>query len=82
MFMSNVICLTDAKLKKQYVLANVNDESTAFLKYLTKIQLSLNDKIKILYKEEFDETMQIIINDKKQITISNDAAKNMFVKVD
>ncbi|MBK8350326.1 MAG: metal-dependent transcriptional regulator [Saprospirales bacterium] len=80
--MSNVICLTDAKLKKQYVLANVNDESTAFLKYLNKIQISLKDKIKVVYKEAFDDTMQIIINDKKQITISNDAAKNMFVKVD
>jgi DtxR family Mn-dependent transcriptional regulator len=79
---SNVICLTDAKLKKQYVLANVNDESTAFLKYLNKIQISLQDKIKVVDKEAFDDTMQIIINDKKQITISNDAAKNMFVKVD
>jgi DtxR family Mn-dependent transcriptional regulator len=48
-------------------LANVNDESTAFLKYLNKIQISFNDKIKIVDKEEFDETIQIIINDKKQI---------------
>lgn len=77
----NMICLADAKLKKQYSLANVNDESTAFLKYLNKIQLQLKDKIKIVDKEEFDETIQIVINDKKQLTISNDAAKNMFVKV-
>ncbi|MFN8282719.1 MAG: metal-dependent transcriptional regulator [Chitinophagales bacterium] len=79
---TNVICLTDAKLKKQYILANVDDSSTAFLKYLNKIQVSLKDKIKIVDKEAFDETMQIIINDRKQITISNDAAKNMFVKAD
>lgn len=79
---TNMICLTDAKLKKHYILVNVNDESTAFLKYLNKIQISLKDKIKIIDKEAFDETMQIIINDKKQITISNEAAKNMFVKAD
>ena len=78
---ANVICLADAKLKKQYLLANVNDESSAFLKYLNKIQLKLNDKIKILDKEEFDETIQIMINEKKQMTISKDAAQNMFVKV-
>jgi DtxR family Mn-dependent transcriptional regulator len=76
----NVICLADAKLKKQYILANVNDDSAAFLKYLNKIQLKLNDKIKIIEKEEFDETIQLIINDKKQLIISRDAALNMFVK--
>jgi len=76
----NVICLADAKLKKQYVLANVNDDSATFLKYLNKIQLQLNDKIKIIDKEEFDDTIQIIINDKKQLIISRDAALNMFVK--
>lgn len=76
----NVICLADAKLKKQYLLANVNDDSAAFLKYLNKIQLQLNDKIKIVEKEEFDDTIQIIINEKKQLIISRDAALNMFVK--
>ncbi|MFN8295478.1 MAG: metal-dependent transcriptional regulator [Chitinophagales bacterium] len=76
----NVICLADAKMKKQYILSNVNDDSAAFLKYLNKIQLQLNDKIKITDKEEFDETIQLIINDKKQLTISKDAAQNMFVK--
>lgn len=76
----NVICLADAKLKKQYLLANVNDDSAAFLKYLNKLQLELNDKIKITDKEEFDETIHLIINDKKQLIISKDAALNMFVK--
>ena len=80
MLIPNVICLADAKLKKQYILSNVNDESAAFLKYLNKIPLQLNDKIKITDKEEFDETIQLIINDKKQLTISKDAAQNMFVK--
>lgn len=76
----NVICLANAKLKKQYILSNVNDDSAAFLKYLNKIQLKLNDKIKIIDKEEFDETIQLMINDKRQLTISKDAAQNMFVK--
>ncbi|MCB0507004.1 MAG: metal-dependent transcriptional regulator [Chitinophagales bacterium] len=76
----NVICLADAKLKKQYILQNVNDDSAIFLKYLNKIKLQLNDKIKIIDKEEFDETMEMLINDKMRITISNDAAKNMYVK--
>ncbi|HOU46370.1 MAG TPA: metal-dependent transcriptional regulator [Chitinophagales bacterium] len=76
----NVICLANAKLKRQYILANVNNDSTLFLKYLNKIQLQLNDKIKIIDKEEFDETIQLMINDKRPLTISKDAAQNMFVK--
>lgn len=80
MTVPNVICLADAKLKKQYSLANVNDESASFLKYLNKIQLKLNDKIKVLDKEEFDETIQLLVNDRKQLTISKDAASNMWVR--
>ena len=76
----NVICLANAKLKKQYMLQSVNDDSAAFLKYLNKIQLQLKDKIRIIDKEEFDETIQLIINDRKQLIISKDAAQNMFVK--
>ena len=76
----NVICLANAKLKRQYILANVNNDSTLFLKYLNKIQLQLNDKIKIIDKEEFDETIQLMINDKRPLTISKDAAQNIFVK--
>lgn len=79
-FVPNVICLADAKLKKQYLLANVNDESAAFLKYLNKIQVQLNDKIRIIDKEEFDETVLLMVNDRKQLTISKDAAQNMWVK--
>lgn len=76
----NVICLADAKLKKAYQLANVNDASAAFLKYLNKIELKLNDRIRILDKEEFDETIQVIVNEKKALTISKDAASNMWVR--
>lgn len=77
----NVICLADAKLKKQYLLQNVNDDSATFLKYLNKIQLQLNDKLKILDKEEFDETILLMINDKRKLLISKNAAENLFVKI-
>ncbi len=74
------IALTDAKLKENYVLAGVNDASTAFLVYLNKIKIQLNDKIKIIEKEEFDDSIAIIVNDRKTITISHSAASNMWVK--
>lgn len=74
------IALTDAKLRENYVLAGVNDASTAFLVYLNKIKIQLNDKIKIIEKEEFDDSIAIIVNDRKTITISHSAASNMWVK--
>ncbi len=79
-YVPNVICLADAKLKKTYLLANVNDDSAAFLKYLNKIQLQLGDKLRIVEKEEFDETIRIAVNEKQQYVISREAALNMFVK--
>lgn len=74
------IALTDAKLKENYILAGVNDASTAFLVYLNKIKIQLNDKIKIIEKEEFDDSVTIVVNDRKTITISHSAAGNMWVK--
>lgn len=77
---SNRIVLTDAKLKQTYILANVNDESTSFLIYLNKIKVQLNDKIRILEKEAFDDSVTIVVNERKQITISHSAAQNMWVQ--
>ncbi|HMW67598.1 MAG TPA: metal-dependent transcriptional regulator [Chitinophagaceae bacterium] len=74
------IALTDAKLKENYILAGVNDASTAFLVYLNKIKIQLNDKIRIIEKEEFDDSVTIVVNDRKTITISHSAAGNMWVK--
>lgn len=57
----------------------VNDSSSAFLKYLDKIGISIGSNLAINDKIEFDGSMEITINKNQQITISEKAAANIQV---
>ena len=57
----------------------MKDSSTDFLKYLDKQKIALGSAIKILEREEFDETLKIAI-DGKNTTISYKIASNLYVQ--
>ncbi len=61
------------------VMNGVVDHSTAFLQYLDKSGMTLGNEIKIKDVIAFDRSLQIIINKRKTIFISNDVAKNILV---
>ncbi|WP_152285959.1 metal-dependent transcriptional regulator [Flavicella marina] len=61
------------------VVLGVKDSSPSFLKYLDGHEIKLGSEIIVLEKEEFDNSMQIQIADRK-ISISQQITKNLFVK--
>lgn len=61
------------------IMTGVVDHSSAFLQYLDKIGLVLGNEIKIKEIIEFDRSLQIQINKKITLFISNDVAKNILV---
>jgi DtxR family transcriptional regulator, Mn-dependent transcriptional regulator len=61
------------------VMTGVVDHSSSFLQYLDKIGLKLGNEIKINEIIEFDKSLQILINKKNTLFISNDVAKNILV---
>lgn len=78
------------KIQKSHLLSNfrkdevciitgVVDHSPAFLQYLDKSGITLGNEIKIKELIEFDRSLQITINKRKSIFISNDVAKNILV---
>ena len=71
--------LSDAEVNKVYRCIGVKDSSTDFLKYLDKQKIALGSAIKILEREEFDETLKIAI-DGKNTTISYKIASNLYVQ--
>ena len=71
--------LSDAEVNKDYKCIGVKDTSTDFLKYLDKQKIALGSLIKIIEREEFDETLTIAI-DGKRTTISNKIASNLYVQ--
>jgi len=61
------------------VVIGVKDSSSSFLKYLDHTNIKLGSIINVLRIEEFDSSMTIKI-EKNQYSISNQIAKNLFIK--
>ncbi len=71
--------LSEASLHTKLTFVGVNDSSTSFLQYLDKQNISLGSMIEILDKEEFDNSMKILVNG-QEIIISNRVSNNIFIK--
>ncbi len=76
---SNVIKLSEVKIKSHYKIMGVTDHSTTFLKYLEKHQLIIGASITIKTIEEFDNSI-ILICQKKEVSISPKAAECIIVE--
>lgn len=60
-------------------LIRVKDSSNSFLAYLDHNEITLNSHLKVIYKESFDHSMLIEINN-KQLSISHQITNNLFVQ--
>ncbi len=72
------LLLSEAKLNIDYLCVGVKDTSIAFLQYLDKQSISLGSRIRIINKEDFDQTLTLELNE-KTIIISNKIATNLYI---
>ena len=61
------------------VCVGVNDSSSEFLQFLDKKGITLGKQITVLEKEDFDDSLSILIDDKK-LSISNKIANNLYIQ--
>jgi len=73
------ILLSDIGVNQVCKVGSVRDTSPAFLKYLKQLDLGLGAKIKVLEKQEFDNSMVITINGGQQKTVSNKMTDHILV---
>jgi DtxR family transcriptional regulator, Mn-dependent transcriptional regulator len=71
--------LADAVTNKKSIVRSVKDGTPAFLQYLSKIGVYIGATIIILEKIEFDGSLEVLIDGKKKVFISRDAACNLLV---
>jgi DtxR family Mn-dependent transcriptional regulator len=71
--------LSEVELQLTYHCVGVKDSSTEFLKYLDKQKIALGSLLKVIDKEDFDNTLTVEI-DGKPLTISNKIANNLYVQ--
>ena len=62
------------------VFVGVKDSSASFLQYLDKNRIALGAKIKVLHKEEFDQSIELQISD-RVFTVSYKSASNLYLKL-
>jgi len=74
------VTLEQMKKNDSGIIVGVIDHSPEFLKYLDRINLVINSKIKIKEDEAYDDSKSIILNDKKEIIVSKKVAAHLLVR--
>jgi DtxR family Mn-dependent transcriptional regulator len=70
--------LSDVKVGNSCKMVAVKDNSSSFLQYVVKVGLGINNEIKILSKQEYDELLLIEVNGVRS-SVSQKFAENIFV---
>ncbi len=75
---TNYILLSEAEPGKEYVIAKVNDSSKEILQYFSRSGLSLNSKLVLTERIEFDGSVTIVLDGTKHL-LSKTMAEQIFV---
>lgn len=73
------IKINQLKSNESGTITGVSEHSSPFLKHLEKLGLVLGKKIKVMEINEFDSSVELLIN-KQNINISNELAKHILIK--
>jgi len=74
------ILLSELPIRTEGVCVGVKDSSSQFLKFLDKNKIALGDKIIIVDKEKFDNSMHLKIGE-RAVHISQKIASNLYLKL-
>ena len=72
--------LMDFQPGEQGIVVGVQDHSTTFLQYLDRMELVLGTPVELLEYFEYDESMRILINQKREQVLSKKVCQNLFIQ--
>lgn len=73
------IPLSDWDINTNSVVVGLKETSPVFLQYLDKTGIYIGAKVKIIERIEFDKSLEILVDNQKQLIISNEVAKNILI---
>lgn len=76
------ICLTDLQTNKQAIVSQVANQSVELLELLKHQGISIGAKLEVKKKFDFDHSIEIKVNKLPVIIMSEQLAKNIYVKYD
>ncbi len=74
------VCITELVHNKMAVVSHVSDQSSEMLELLKHKNISIGTRLEVKKKFDFDNSMEIKIRQQLPFTISEQLAKNIFVK--
>lgn len=75
----NTVLLSDQELEKNCHLVGVKDSSKAFLTYLDGQNIKLGSEFNLKARFEYDGSLNVLLDKKHAISISQQVAKNLLV---
>ena len=72
--------LVSLELNQQGQVVGVSQDTPSFLQYLDKLKIQLGSHIKVVDKIEFDQSLEVLIQN-KTVQISAAVAKNILIKI-
>ncbi|MEO8146946.1 MAG: metal-dependent transcriptional regulator [Bacteroidia bacterium] len=76
-----LIPLEELKKGQSGTVTAVVDHSDAFLKYLEKHQLNIGCKLKVIDRNEYDNSLNLSINKNQTLHVSSTVAANLLIKI-
>ena len=73
--------LSEMEEGQEGVVVGVTEDATQFLQYLTKLGLALGSKVKIIEKYEYDNSIKIKMNKKKERILTDKISQNLLIKI-
>jgi DtxR family transcriptional regulator, Mn-dependent transcriptional regulator len=71
--------LSEAAIGPANIVVGLKETSSLFLQYLDKTGIYIGARIRIMERIEFDASLEIQIDSKKTVIISNEVSKNIYV---
>lgn len=71
--------LAEAQVGKTYKVVAVKDTSSDFLQYLMQLHITLSTRIKVISKIEFDRSLLILVDNKKEISVSQKFSQQIII---
>jgi DtxR family Mn-dependent transcriptional regulator len=75
----NCCCVSEIGLNSSAKVSGVKNHTPAFLRHLEKINLTLGKTVKVIDRNDFDESVELSVNDKR-MHISKQVAENILVE--
>lgn len=71
--------LSELEVNSSGTVVGVNDSQPLFLQYLDKMGIYLGAKIKVIDKIPYDNSLEINLENKKNLVVSSEVARNIFL---